>query len=67
MQIKSLLFILASVLVIIGALFKIMHWPYANEIRIIGLITGFMALYFVFNENKKLKQRIKELESKDGK
>jgi hypothetical protein len=34
---------LASITIVLGAIFKILHWPYGNLLLIIGI--GFMALY----------------------
>jgi hypothetical protein len=38
------LFLLGMVITIIGALFKIMHWPGANFILIIGMLTEAIAI-----------------------
>lgn len=38
------LFLLGMALTIIGALFKIMHWPSANSILIIGMLTEATAI-----------------------
>jgi len=46
-----------SAVVIIGALFKIQHWPFANGIVIIGL-TGIAITYFVSFLKKPVKQRL---------
>jgi gliding motility-associated protein GldL len=39
MKIMNMVYGLGAAVVIIGALFKIMHWPYGNLMLIIGLIT----------------------------
>lgn len=38
-KIMNMVYGLGAAVVIIGALFKIMHWPFGNEMLIIGLIT----------------------------
>ena len=38
------LFLLGMVITIIGALFKLMHWPGANFMLIIGLLTEAIAI-----------------------
>jgi len=44
-KIMNMVYGLGAAVVIIGALFKIMHWPFGNEMLIVGLITE--ALVFV--------------------
>ncbi|WP_010521569.1 gliding motility protein GldL [Aquimarina agarivorans] len=44
-KVMNMVYGLGAAVVIIGALFKIMHWPFGNEMLIIGLITE--ALVFV--------------------
>lgn len=36
-KIPFIIFLLGMVITIVGALFKIMHWPYANVILIAGM------------------------------
>ena len=38
-ELINMVYGLGAAVVIIGALFKIMHWPYGNLMLIIGLIT----------------------------
>lgn len=38
-KIMNMVYGLGAAVVILGALFKIMHWPFGNEMLIIGLIT----------------------------
>ena len=38
------LFLLGMVITIIGALFKLMHWPGANFLLIIGMLTEAIAI-----------------------
>ena len=38
-KLMNMVYGLGAAVVIIGALFKIMHWPYGNEMLIVGLIT----------------------------
>lgn len=47
-----LLGLLGSLLTIVGALFKIMHWPGASIIMVLGFMTvvlGFLPLYFILS------------------
>ncbi|MDF1572062.1 MAG: hypothetical protein P1P82_10635 [Bacteroidales bacterium] len=47
-----LLGLLGSLLTIVGALFKIMHWPGAGIIMVLGFMTvvlGFLPLYFILS------------------
>ncbi|EDM44976.1 gliding motility-related protein [unidentified eubacterium SCB49] len=46
-KVMNMVYGLGAAVVIIGALFKIMHWPLGNEMLIIGLITE--ALVFVIS------------------
>lgn len=39
LKIMNMVYGLGASVVILGALFKIMHWPYGNEMLIIGLVT----------------------------
>ncbi len=39
MKLMNMVYGLGASVVILGALFKIMHWPFGNEMLIIGLIT----------------------------
>jgi len=39
------LFLLGMVITIIGALFKLMHWPGANFMLIIGMLTEAIAIF----------------------
>ncbi|MFN4762488.1 gliding motility protein GldL [Gillisia sp. Q332] len=39
MKIMNMVYGLGASVVILGALFKIMHWPYGNEMLILGLVT----------------------------
>ena len=38
-KLMNMVYGLGAAVVIIGALFKIMHWPFGDEMLIIGLIT----------------------------
>lgn len=38
-KLMNMVYGLGAAVVILGALFKIMHWPFANEMLIIGLVT----------------------------
>ena len=38
-KLMNMVYGLGAAVVILGALFKIMHWPFGNEMLIIGLIT----------------------------
>ncbi len=46
-KLMNMVYGLGAAVVIIGALFKIMHWPFGNEMLIVGLITE--ALVFVIS------------------
>lgn len=46
-KIMNMVYGLGAAIVIIGALFKIMHWPYGNEMLIVGLIVE--AIVFVIS------------------
>lgn len=46
-RIMNMVYGLGAAVVIIGALFKIMHWPFGNEMLILGLVTE--ALVFVIS------------------
>ncbi|SEP55456.1 GldL-related protein [Flavobacterium urocaniciphilum] len=43
-KIPLVLFLLGMIFTIIGALFKIMHWPYASILLIIGSFTEAFAI-----------------------
>ncbi|MFD2890583.1 hypothetical protein ACFS5J_00930 [Flavobacterium chuncheonense] len=43
-KIPLILFLIGMVITILGALFKIMHWPGASFILIIGMFTEMSAL-----------------------
>ena len=60
MKYENLIYALGSIIVIAGAVMKILHFPLANAI----LIHGFLATFLFQNwQVAKLKKRIKELES----
>ena len=46
-KLMNMVYGLGAAVVIIGALFKIMHWPFGNEMLIVGLLTE--ALVFVIS------------------
>ena len=54
MKVKHILalFIIAYIVITIGALFKIMHWPYGNELitfaTILKVMAGMLAIWKVF-------------------
>ena len=43
-KLTLLLFLLGMIITIIGALFKLMHWPGANFLLIIGMLTEAIAI-----------------------
>ena len=43
-KVALVLFLLGMIITIIGALFKLMHWPGANFLLIIGMLTEAMLL-----------------------
>jgi hypothetical protein len=49
-QILNLSFALSFVIVIIGALFKIMHYPYSQLFLIVGLISMLVFWYVAISE-----------------
>lgn len=51
-KIMNMVYGLGAAIVILGALFKIMHWPAANEMLIIGLVTE--ALVFTISAFEKV-------------
>jgi hypothetical protein len=46
-KIPLLLFLLGIAITIIGALFKIMHWPFASGLLIIGMTLEVIAISFL--------------------
>lgn len=46
-RIPLLFLIIGSTIVIIGALFKIMHWPYNNELIMLGGVLEVIAAILV--------------------
>ncbi len=46
-KLMNMVYGLGAAVVIIGALFKIMHWPFGNEMLIVGLLTE--ALVFIIS------------------
>jgi uncharacterized membrane protein AbrB (regulator of aidB expression) len=53
MKLKITLFVLAAILVIIGALFKVMHWPAATLLIELGLGLGVFMLVIELSTMKK--------------
>jgi len=51
-KIMNMVYGLGAAVVILGALFKIMHWPFGNEMLILGLITE--ALVFAISAFEKV-------------
>ena len=43
-KLTLVLFLLGMIITIIGALFKLMHWPGANFMLIIGMLTEAIAI-----------------------
>ncbi|MFY8067811.1 MAG: hypothetical protein RSE15_01855 [Flavobacterium sp.] len=43
-KLTLVLFLLGMIITIIGALFKLMHWPGANFLLIIGMLTEAIAI-----------------------
>lgn len=48
----NILLPLGALLVIVGSVFKIMHWPYANIISLSGFIAGGIGIISVYNSLK---------------
>lgn len=46
-KIPLIMFLLGMVITIIGALFKIMHWPFASGLLIIGMTLEVIAIFFL--------------------
>ena len=53
MKLKPIIFIISAILVVIGALFKVMHWPGATLITEIGLGLGVFMLVYEIHTLKK--------------
>jgi hypothetical protein len=51
-QILNLSFVLSFVIVIVGALFKIMHYPFSQLLLIVGLISMLVFWYVAISEIK---------------
>lgn len=43
-KIPFILFILGMLFTVVGALFKIMHWPFASMLLIVGMLTEAVAI-----------------------
>lgn len=43
-KIPLVLFLLGTLFTIVGALFKITHWPFANVLLIVGMLTEAFAI-----------------------
>lgn len=43
-KIPLVLFLLGMVITVVGALFKLMHWPFASWILIVGMLTEAIAI-----------------------
>ena len=61
MKNDSLIYSIGCILVIVGALLKILHLPYANSILVIAFVG--MAVFQSWHVTE-LKKKIRELESK---
>lgn len=46
-KIPLVVFLLGMAITIIGALFKIMHWPFANGLLIMGMTLEVIAISFL--------------------
>ncbi len=55
-KIMSMAYGLGAAVVIVGALFKIMHWPFANEMLILGM--GTEAVIFVISAFEPIHQEV---------
>jgi len=51
-QILNLSFVLSIVIVLVGALFKIMHYPFSQLLLIVGLISMLVFWYVAISEIK---------------
>jgi len=52
-KILTLSFVFAMVIVVFGSLLKIMHWPYAREVMIIGLLSQLVFIILSLTEISK--------------
>ena len=43
-KIPLILFLLGMLFTVVGALFKIMHWPFASMLLIVGMLTEAVAI-----------------------
>lgn len=48
-KIPLVLFLLGMLFTIVGALFKIMHWPFASMLLIAGTLSEAVAIIFVIS------------------
>ncbi len=63
----NLVYSISCIVVIAGALLKIMHLPYGNSVTLLGLIIGTAASYFyVANLKNRIKQLEQELASRNN-
>ena len=54
-KIIKMMYFISGALVLIGFLFRVLHWPFSNSLLIIGfsgVIISFIALFFVDNLNE---------------
>ena len=63
-KLMNVLFGVATFAVLLGAIFKLQHYPYGNQIFFIGIIAGFV-LYSI--EISRLRKTVKELEKEKEK
>ena len=60
-RLMGVLLNVSAFLIVLGAIFKLQHWPYGNQILWIGLVSSFVIGNF---EISRLKKIIKSLEKK---
>lgn len=58
-KVMSVLLVLATTLILLGAFFKIQHWPYGNTMLWIGFLSNFILSSIEINRLRKI---VKSLE-----
>jgi|GEM_PF-3960249 len=62
---EGLIYGLATLIIVVGATFQILHWPGASYLTLVTKITMLLVAAFAIYQNVKLKKELKVLKGKE--
>jgi hypothetical protein len=60
MKLGSFKYLMATLTIVIGAVFRIMHWPFGKEIMTLGFVSGIVFLLTNISKQKRKERKLKK-------